>query len=104
MGRVLVVESSPELQIIIRRSLASHHEAIAAQTIVEAKSEIARGEFDLVLLDIVLPDGDGYQLCTQIRADGKHSEVPIIFLTAKNELVDKIMAFSLGADDYLLKP
>lgn len=57
--------------------------------------------FDLVLLDIMMPGIDGFDCCRQLR---KHSDVPIVFLSAKDEEVDKVVGFELGADDYIVKP
>ena len=61
----------------------------------------ARGPFDLVILDVGLPDGSGFELCKEIR---QFSEVPVIFLTARNEEVDRIVGLEIGADDYVVKP
>lgn len=57
--------------------------------------------FDLILLDITLPDGDGYELCRKIKHE---QDVPVIFLTAKDEENDVVQGFELGADDYIQKP
>jgi DNA-binding response OmpR family regulator len=104
MARILVAEDSQELQLIIKKTLSGVHDVTSALTIAQSKKEALQSSFDLIILDISFPDGDGYQLCTELRASDRHSETPIIFLTSKAELVDKMMAFSLGADDYLMKP
>jgi CheY-like chemotaxis protein len=59
---------------------------------------------DLVLLDVMLPDMDGYSICKALRTNMRTSHIPIIFLTAKGEKEDKIQGFQLGADDYMVKP
>ncbi len=58
-------------------------------------------EFDLILLDLMLPSKDGFQLCKEIRSN---KEIPILMVTAKKDSVDKIKGFNLGADDYIVKP
>ena len=59
---------------------------------------------DLVLLDLMLPDGSGTEICQQLRANSKTRETPIIMMTAKSEEVDRVVGFELGADDYVVKP
>jgi two-component system response regulator RegX3 len=72
-----------------------------AATAAAALAAAARVEPDLVLLDVMLPDGSGYDVCRQLRAD---SAVPIIMLTARGEETDRIVGLELGADDYIVKP
>ena len=67
----------------------------------EAKAVINRNNFDLVILDIALPDGSGYDICKLIKSTKK---IPVIFLTAKDEENDIVQGFDLGADDYVVKP
>ena len=69
-------------------------------TLAEARA--AGGEFDLVLLDLMLPDGDGRDLARELRASG--SEVPIIMLTARGTELERVVGLELGADDYVVKP
>src|SRR5207247_3519898 len=66
-----------------------------------ARSEFDQGQFDLVVLDIMLPGMDGLEVCRRLRA---RSTVPIIMLTAKAEEIDKVLGLELGADDYITKP
>ena len=72
-----------------------------AATLEEASRALAERPPDLVLLDVMLPDGDGRDLCREIR---KTSDVPILMLTARGEEIDKILGLELGADDYMVKP
>lgn len=72
-----------------------------ARTKKEAEKAISEKSFDLILLDIMLPDGDGYTLCRNFKKKG---DIPIIFLTAKEEEKDVVQGFELGADDYIIKP
>jgi two-component system, OmpR family, response regulator RegX3 len=100
--KVLVVED----ERAISEPLAEHldregFETQVAGTIEAATASFNNGAPDLILLDVMLPDGDGRDLCRQIRA---RSDVPIIMLTARGEEIDKIVGLELGADDYVVKP
>lgn len=77
------------------------YEIDVARTIFEAEVLLANNKYDLVILDVSLPDGCGYDLCEKIR---KTSKVPIIFLTAADEETDIIMGLDIGGDDYITKP
>ena len=72
-----------------------------AKNIVEAKTIIKIQKFDLYLLDITLPDGDGYEICQYVK---KQKDVPVIFLTAKDEELNVVQCLDMGADDYIIKP
>lgn len=72
-----------------------------AKNIVEAKTIIKKQKFDLYLLDITLPDGDGYEICQYVK---KQKDVPVIFLTAKDEELNVVQGLDMGADDYIIKP
>jgi len=100
--RILVVEDEAS----ISEPLAEHLErdgfdVEVASTLEAAREAFHRIEPDLVLLDVMLPDGDGRDLCRDIR---KESEVPIIMLTARGEEIDRVLGLELGADDYVVKP
>lgn len=77
------------------------YETDIARTYLEAEKMLINGKYDLVILDVSLPDGSGYDLCKNIR---KTSKVPIIFLTAADEETDIIMGLDIGGDDYITKP
>ena len=74
---------------------------LAAKTKKEAQDLLASRQVDLVLLDVSLPDGNGFDLCRKIK---EHDIAPVIFLTAKDEEKDVVLGFDLGADDYVIKP
>jgi two-component system response regulator RegX3 len=100
--RILVVEderaiSEPLVESLEREGFAPQ----VASTVGEAEAAFDEREPDLVLLDVMLPDGDGRDLCRDIRS---RSEVPIIMLTARGEEIDKVVGLELGADDYVVKP
>lgn len=101
-SRVLVVEdeeaiSEPLAEYLVREGF----DAEVTNTIAAAEDAFRRHEPDLILLDVMLPDGDGRDLCREIR---KRSDVPIIMLTARGAEVDRIVGLELGADDYVVKP
>lgn len=102
MKRILFVED--DLSLISGLSFALNkqgYEVAVARTSLDAQRLWADGPYDLVLLDVSLPDGSGYDLCQTIR---RTSKVPIIFLTAADEETDIIMGLDLGGDDYITKP
>lgn len=103
MSSVLVVEDSIDSFHLIRRALSSLH-LRNVQTIREAKAALMESTFDLILLDAHLPDGDSFGLCSLLRTDHAFTFTPVIFITAKDQIADKVLGFSVGADDYITKP
>ena len=77
------------------------YEVDIAQTYLEAEAKWINGKYDLVILDVSLPDGSGYDLCQRIR---ETSKIPIMFLTAADEETNIIMGLDIGGDDYITKP
>ncbi len=103
--RILIVDDEPDLLELARVSLV--RDGFAVETAVcgrEALDRIARRMPDLLVLDLMLPDVPGTELCRRIRADARTTALPILILTAKGEEVDRVVGFELGADDYLTKP
>ena len=99
---VLVVEDESSIASFVSLYLKNAGYAVrTAATGSEALSEAAKGDTSLIILDLMLPDVDGIEVCRRIR---KSSDVPILMLTARDEDVDKIIGLEVGADDYLTKP
>lgn len=99
---ILLVEDDITLAMGIEYSLKNEgFNVYTVGKIKDAKEKIGTLHIDIILLDVNLPDGNGYELCKEIRGD---SEVPIIFLTACDEEVNIVMGLDLGADDYITKP
>lgn len=100
---VLIVEDDTMILEGLKYSLMQEgYEVVTAETKKEALDRIhSREQFDICLLDIMLPDGNGYEICREIR---KNSDVPILFLTACDDEVNTVMALEQGADDYISKP
>lgn len=101
--RVLIVDDEPDIVLGLRDALEFESlDAVAAATGAAALQEVARGPIDLVILDLMLPDTNGYAVCSEIRA--RLPLVPIIMLTAKGQEADKVRGLESGADDYVTKP
>lgn len=101
-AHLLVVDDDPRLAELLRRYLSRQGYAVSvAVDAAEAERNLGHFAFDLVVLDVMLPDRDGYTLAREIR---RRSEVPILFLTARGETEDRIRGLETGADDYLVKP
>lgn len=103
MKHILVVEDD----IFLREGLTEllngeGYGVTAAQSAAEAEEKLREGSFDLVILDVMLPDGNGIELCTGLRACG--NEVPILFLTACDDELQIVRGLDAGADDYVTKP
>jgi DNA-binding response OmpR family regulator len=102
MSRLLLVEDDESLALGIEFSLSDEgYEVVRAATLGEGKKLYNSEHFDLLILDINLPDGSGYELCKYVR---EKSSVPIIFLTALDEEVNIVLGLEIGGDDYITKP
>lgn len=100
--RVLVVDDDPKIRTLMRHCLEGEGYAISeAETAQEALDVVTTSQVDLVTLDINLGDDDGFDLARAIR---KKSHVPIIMLTGKNDVIDRVVGLEIGADDYITKP
>lgn len=105
LQRILVVEDSAEYCILISRTLSNATtQVVTANSCREAVAKLAEGPFQLLILDLGLPDGDGFQALFDLRSAGLPSTLPVFFLTAETDLDTKVAAFNAGADDYLTKP
>lgn len=101
-AKVLLVEDEVDVQRANRQYLAEQgYEVYCAETLKNARAILWEYSPDLILLDVMLPDGSGFDLCREIR---EYSTVPIIFLTAMGEDGNVVGGFSLGGDDYIVKP
>lgn len=105
MAKVLVIEDERDLQQVLTYNLRqAGHEAISAERGVEGL-RLARSEApDLVLLDLMLPDLAGTEVCRSLKEDTSTRAIPVVMLTARGEEIDRVVGFELGADDYIVKP
>ena len=100
--KILVVEDEPAIVAPLAAALEREgFEPHVAGTVADAIETAGKLDPDLVLLDLMLPDGSGFDVCRELR---KHSEVPVIMLTARGDEADRIVGLELGADDYVVKP
>lgn len=105
MNRILVVEDEVNTSELLRRYFEIvGYNVINAHTGKEAVEMAAEHEPEVIILDIVLPDMDGYEVCKKLRSEEQTGDIPIIFLTTKDARQDRLEGLRLGADDYLAKP
>ena len=102
--KILVIDDEPHIVDLIKLTLQNEYEIIEAYTSREAMSKLKSENPDLILMDIMMPGEEGYQLCERIRKSKKNQDIPIIFVSAKNQHEDKMRSIDVGADDYLTKP
>lgn len=99
---ILLVEDNETITMGLKYSLEQENFQVdVAPNIVTALAKIEKQEYELFLLDIALPDGEGYEICKHIKKKGNY---PVIFLTAKDEETDVVQGLDMGADDYVIKP
>jgi two-component system phosphate regulon response regulator PhoB len=102
---VLIVEDEPDIRKTIDYNLSKESfKVVQAESIAEGEKALAANKIDVIILDLMLPDGSGLTLCRDIKSNAATKHIPVIILTAKTEEVDRIVGFELGADDYVTKP
>ncbi len=105
MGKILVAEDNVSMLQLLGMSLKSGgYEVDLVENGIEALDHLNQSEFDLVITDVNMPKLSGFELCRQIRADERYSTLPVIFVSCRTSLRDKVTGFDLGADDYIGKP
>mgnify|MGYP000695723311 FL=1 len=103
--KILIIEDEPDIRKTLEYNISREgYKVVSASSLSEGKEQINSSDFSLILLDLMLPDGSGLDLCREIKSDKDKSPTPIIILTAKDDEVDKVVGFELGADDYVTKP
>ncbi len=101
--RLLIVEDDRELAQILAQGFGEHHiEVVVADSMAQGRERAALGTYEVILLDVLLPDGSGFDLCASLR--GRGSTTPILMLTARDAIDDRVRGLEAGADDYLIKP
>lgn len=101
--RILVVDDEPDISSLLEKALNIEglHHILKADTGMSAIDTCRKAQPDIIILDIMLPDLDGYEVCRQIR---QFSHCPILFLSSKNDELDKLLGLAVGGDDYVTKP
>jgi two-component system catabolic regulation response regulator CreB len=102
MPQILILEDEPSIAeslifVLQAESFSTHWETLATKALVYAKEQ----QVDLIIMDVGLPDMTGFEACKQLR---KFSEVPVMFLTARGDELDRVVGLEIGADDYVVKP
>lgn len=101
--KVLLLEDDARLSELLQRGLRRGGHAIdAVGTVEDARWHAGEGAYDVLVLDVMLPDGDGFSLCAELRAAGNRT--PVLLLTARDAVSDRVRGLDVGADDYLIKP
>ena len=102
MARLLVVDDEEKIRLIIRKYAEMEgHQVTEAKDGIEAVSICALEDFDVIILDVMMPGMDGFAVCKQVR---RYKKIPVIMLSARGEEYDRIKGFELGVDDYVVKP
>lgn len=104
MYNILVVEDSIDIQDLLTFVLAPIAHIQKVSSVKSALEAFENNKFDLILMDVMLDDGDGFNLTALIRQKPNGKTVPVIFLTSKADISDKTLGFQLGAEDYIVKP
>jgi two-component system copper resistance phosphate regulon response regulator CusR len=101
--RILLVEDDAELARVLEAGLREHgHQVALAATLAEGRTKGVQGRFDVMVLDVMLPGGTGFELCRELRQRGVGT--PLLMLTARDGVDDRVAGLEVGADDYLTKP
>jgi DNA-binding response OmpR family regulator len=104
-SRVLLIDDDARLSTMVGDYLQSAgFETEVAGTLANGRERLAAASYDALVLDLMLPDGDGLDLCRELRANARTRQLPLLMLTARGEPLDRIVGLELGADDYLPKP
>jgi two-component system phosphate regulon response regulator PhoB len=105
MMRILIIEDEPDIRKTIEYNFVKEGFKVSvAGSLAEGKKLFLAETINLIILDLMLPDGSGLDFCREIKSNPSSSSVPIIILTAKTDEVDRVVGFELGADDYVTKP
>jgi DNA-binding response OmpR family regulator len=104
-ARLLMIDDDARLSAMVGDYLAgAGYQIVVAGSLAQGRERLAAEPFDALLLDLMLPDGDGLDLCRELRSDPRTRKLPLLMLTARGEPMDRIVGLELGADDYLPKP
>lgn len=103
--KILIVDDEASIQTLILEALTTPKRKIfAAGNLAEAFQLVDQHKMDVVVLDRMLPDGDGLEFCAKLRRSPAHKSIPILLLSARADVTEKVMGLKMGADDYLAKP
>lgn len=103
-NKILIIEDEPDIRKTIEYNLSREGFKILTAASLKEGKELLDKSFSLLVLDLMLPDGSGLDLCRELKSNQELMNIPIVILTAKDDEVDKVVGFELGADDYVTKP
>jgi two-component system, OmpR family, phosphate regulon response regulator OmpR len=105
MNKLLLIDDDARLRTMVGDYLRGHgFEVDSAGTLADGRQRLSMGSYDALLLDLMLPDGDGLDFTRELRGEPRTRRLPLLMLTARGEPMDRIVGLELGADDYLPKP
>jgi DNA-binding response OmpR family regulator len=105
MPRILVVDDDLDSLRLIGMVLHNKgYEVVVAKDGLQALDKALSEELDMVILDVMMPGLSGYEVCRRLRADPRTADIPVLMFTAKSKVMDKVVGFECGADEYLTKP
>jgi two-component system response regulator VicR len=104
MRKILVVDDEPDILELIKDILKSKYEVYTAKNVKEAVSTLEKVKIDLIILDIMMPQIDGWDFLWMIRGSEKYREIPVIIVTARADAEDKLIGLKEGVKDYIVKP
>ena len=103
-GPILCADDEPYNLGILRMALKDHHPLVFARSGEETLNAVTKHHPVLILLDVQMPDMDGYEVCRRLKANPSTQDIPVIFISALDEVLDKVKAFAVGGTDYITKP
>ncbi len=104
LATILLIDDDPEIHSLLKAVLSAQYAMFSVETLKAARDFLNQNKPDLILLDDELPDGRGIQLFDDLKSNSTTSNIPTLMLTKKHEVANKVVAFDLGADDYITKP
>ena len=104
MKKILLIDDDMDIHNVVRHALTDQFDLESVYDLKTAELKLGKEEFDLIILDEMLPDGRGTDFCFKVKKDLGKEHLPLIMLTQRRDLVDKLTAFNSGADDYVIKP
>jgi DNA-binding response OmpR family regulator len=104
MTRLILIDDSEEILVLVRKALGDQYAITWSSTVADGLKQLESHIFDAILLDVLLPDGDGFQICARLQKSDRLKAIPILFLTGKTGVSNRVTGLSLGADDYIEKP
>ena len=103
--KILLADDEPDIRLILKRYLElDGFEVTAAADGKEAYEKACAGAYDLLILDVMMPCMNGWEVCKKLKSDEKTKGVPVVILTAKSQNIDSLMSYECGADEYSTKP